>query len=85
MGILFPRGRRNSRLVQPFAPSSFDWPPNLDLPVEHANNSNGDGSIAGSISGVDPTVHGGSSYRAPSRSFYHRSFNNALGAAYHED
>lgn len=67
-------------MVQPFAPSSFDWPPNLDLPVEHANNSNGNGSPSGSFTGIDPSVHGGSSYRTPSRSFYHRSFNNSLGA-----
>lgn len=49
-------------------------PDPAEAPIEQAHN----GSLPHTF-GVDPLVSGGS-YRTPSRSFYHRSFNNANGA-----
>ena len=81
MGVLPPRRRRDSRPLG-ITPSSTEWPHDLlahdsDLPVEQANN--GSSPPAPGVCGVEPSVHGGSSYRTPSRSFLHRSFHNSLG------
>lgn len=77
MGVLPPR-RRDSQLG--LASSSTDWPHDppscdSDIPVEHANQ----GSSPPDGLGIEPSIHGGPSFRTPSRSFYHRSFHNSLG------
>ncbi|KAF7587696.1 hypothetical protein BBP40_006855 [Aspergillus hancockii] len=76
MGVFSPRGRSDSRvsglpirrdLLVEDAASGV-----IEPPVEQANN----GSPPRSPLGIDPLVSGGTSYRTPSRSFYHRSFNS---------
>lgn len=76
MGVLQPRGRRDSRAS---ALSRRNWGLDQDLSippeslVEHANLGSSPGA------GLEASSYTGSSLRTPSRSFYHRSLNAAAG------
>ncbi|KAJ5305010.1 uncharacterized protein N7443_004670 [Penicillium atrosanguineum] len=80
MGVLQPRGRRDSRAS---ALSRRNWglDQNLSIPpealVEHANLGSSPGA------GLDASSYTGSSLRAPSRSFYHRSLNTPADPAHY--
>ncbi|RAK74196.1 sulfate transporter family protein [Aspergillus fijiensis CBS 313.89] len=53
-------------------------PAGMEIPVEHAHNGSPPRSSV-----LDPTVSGGTSYRTPSRSFFHRSFHNSADPAHY--
>lgn len=81
MGVLQPRGRRDSRAS---ALSRRDWgfdrEPGLSMPdeslVEHATLG------SSPAAGLEASSYNGTSLRTPSRSFYHRSFNAPAGGYY---
>ncbi|KAE8383699.1 sulfate transporter family-domain-containing protein [Aspergillus bertholletiae] len=83
MGVFRPRGRSDSRVSGlPFLRSDVVDDEALDAiepPVEQANN----GSPPRTPLGIEPLVSGGTSHRTPSRSFYHRSFNNITDPAHY--
>ncbi|KAL5359583.1 sulfate transporter family-domain-containing protein [Aspergillus floccosus] len=82
MGVLRPRSQsdahraglslRRASVVDDLAPGPHEHP------VEQANNGSPPRTL-----GIEPLVSGGTSYRTPSRSFYHRSFNNTLDPAHY--
>lgn len=80
MGVLQPRGRRNSR-DSALSHRNWGFDRDLDLAiapgslVEHANANLGSSPGAG----LEASSYNGSSLRTPSRSFYHRSFNTPTG------
>ncbi|PYI12411.1 sulfate transporter family protein [Aspergillus sclerotiicarbonarius CBS 121057] len=53
-------------------------PDGTEIPVEHANNGSPPRS-----SGLESMVSGGTSFRTPSRSFYHRSFHSPADPAHY--
>lgn len=78
MGVLQPRGRRDSRASALSRRNwGFDREPGLSMPeeslVEHATLG------SSPAAGVESSSYNGTSLRTPSRSFYHRSFNTAAG------
>lgn len=82
MGVIGRRDRSDSRAsgFLPRRPSLVDAPvPNVtEIPIERANH----GSTP-DISGLEPSIYGGSSFRTPTRSFYHRSFKGSQDPAHY--
>lgn len=82
MGVMQPRGRRDSRASALSRNLLFD----RDTPsiltseslVEHAHL----GSLPGPMGG-EPSSYNGSTIKTPNRSFYHRSFNSNMGGSLH--
>ncbi|OQE43260.1 hypothetical protein PENCOP_c003G04743 [Penicillium coprophilum] len=82
MGVLQPRGRRDSRASALSRNLLFDRDIQGNAPsetlVEHANLGSPPGPM-----GVESSSYNGSTTRTPTRSFYHRSFNNIMDPAHY--
>ncbi|GIC90677.1 sulfate transporter family protein [Aspergillus udagawae] len=82
MGVMGRRDRSDSRASGFLArrPSLINTPaPSMtEIPIERANY----GSTP-DTSGLEPSIHGGSSFRTPTRSFYHRSFKGPQDPAHY--
>ncbi|KAF3389358.1 hypothetical protein F1880_004104 [Penicillium rolfsii] len=84
MGVLQPRGRRDSR-ASVLSRRNWGFDRDLDVAVapeslvEHANANLGTSPGAG----MEASSYTGSSLRTPSRSFYHRSFNTPTDPAHY--
>ncbi|RHZ68522.1 sulfate transporter family protein [Aspergillus thermomutatus] len=82
MGIIGRRDRSDSRAsgLLPRRPSLINSPtPNVtEIPIERANHGS-----PPETSGLEPSIYGGSSFRTPTRSFYHRSFNGPHDPAHY--
>ncbi|KAJ5905541.1 uncharacterized protein N7473_002457 [Penicillium subrubescens] len=84
MGVLQPRGRRDSR-ASILSRRNLGFDRDLDVAiapdslVEHANANLGSSPGAG----MEASSYNGSSLRTPSRSFYHRSFNTPTDPAHY--
>lgn len=82
MGVLQPRGRRDSRASALSRNLMFDRDIYGNAPseslVEHANLGSPPGPM-----GVESSSYNGSTTRTPNRSFYHRSFNSNMDPAHY--
>ncbi|PWY80648.1 sulfate transporter family protein [Aspergillus heteromorphus CBS 117.55] len=82
MGVLRPRDSSNFHISGSTSHRSpLDGDLDLDgteVPVEHANNGSPPRS-----SGLESMVSGGTSFRTPSRSFFHRSFHSPADPAHY--
>ncbi|KAF7160924.1 hypothetical protein CNMCM5623_006486 [Aspergillus felis] len=82
MGVIGRRDRSDSRASGFLArrPSLINTPaPSVtEIPIERANH----GSTP-DTSGLEPSIHGGSSFKTPTRSFYHRSFKGPQDPAHY--
>lgn len=80
MGVLQPRGRRDSRASALSRNLMFDRDIHGNAPseslVEHANLGSPPGPM-----GAESSSYNGSTTRTPNRSFYHRSFNSNMGGS----
>ncbi|KAJ5203036.1 hypothetical protein N7449_005115 [Penicillium cf. viridicatum] len=82
MGVLQPRGRRDSRASALSRNLMFDRDIYGNAPseslVEHANLGSPPGPM-----GAESSSYNGSTTRTPNRSFYHRSFNSNMDPAHY--
>ncbi|KAJ5478092.1 hypothetical protein N7530_003601 [Penicillium desertorum] len=82
MGVLQPRGRRDSRASALSRNLMFDRDIHVNAPsetlVEHANLGSPPGPT-----GAESSSYNGSTMRTPNRSFYHRSFNTNMDPAHY--
>ncbi|CRL23587.1 Sulphate anion transporter [Penicillium camemberti] len=82
MGVLQPRGRRDSRASALSRNLMFDRDIHGNAPseslVEHANLGSPPGPM-----GAESSSYNGSTTRTPNRSFYHRSFNSNMDPAHY--
>ncbi|KAJ5942337.1 hypothetical protein N7516_002505 [Penicillium verrucosum] len=82
MGVLQPRGRRDSRASALSRNLMFDRDVYGNAPseslVEHATLGSPPGPM-----GAESSSYNGSTTRTPNRSFYHRSFNNNMDPAHY--
>ncbi|RHZ74684.1 hypothetical protein CDV55_108370 [Aspergillus turcosus] len=82
MGVIGRRDRSDSRTsgLLPRRPSLINSAaPNVsEIPIERANHGS-----PPETSGLEPSIHGGSSFRTPTRSFYHRSFKSPQEPAHY--
>ncbi|EAW10671.1 sulfate transporter family protein [Aspergillus clavatus NRRL 1] len=80
MGIIGQRDRKDSRAsgLLPRRASFVHSPASnaTEIPIERANHGS-------PPEGLEPSLYGGSSYRTPTRSFYHRSFNAPADPAHY--
>lgn len=80
MGVLQPRGRRDSRASALSRNLMLDREIHGNAPsetlVEHANLGSPPGPM-----GAESSSYNGSTTRTPNRSFYHRSFNSNMGGS----